>query len=338
MPSKIRPLKDLASRTLTCDGFKLVSSTKLATMTRGLLIIFFLLPLMAVSQTRLDETIAFMSDPAKGYSIFLPSTYDEDVSQPVFLALHPLNTRRWNAVSWTDTLSAFAETNGLVLIAPDGGADGRIDDPIDTAFTTFILDSMSRRFNLDEDEMYVIGFSWGGRTTYTYGLSNVERFAGFVPIGAAINGLNEIGGLIDRSRDKPFFVIHGSNDATNSRYFPAVAALEQNGACLRDTLMPGVGHTIDFPGRNSLLNEAYDWLKDQNCGLTSTRDEGIEVFPNVPGLLSLSQVDIIKDSSPDLIVTSSGKRVSANRLQAGLYILVKRQEGRVYSKRVVLLP
>jgi predicted esterase len=305
-------------------------------MTRGFLAIFFLVPLIAFAQTRLDETIPFMADPAKGYSIFLPSSYDEAVSNPVFLALHPLNTRRWNAISWTDTLSAFAESNGLVLIAPDGGADGRIDDPIDTAFTTFLLDSMFRRYNLDEDKLYAIGFSWGGRTTYTYGLSNVDRFSGFVPIGAAINGLNEIGGLVDRSRDKPFFVIHGSNDATNTRYFPAVTALEDNGACLMDTLMPGIGHTIDFPGRNALLSAAYTWLKEQNCGLTSAREEEKEGFPNVPSLLSLTQIDIIKEAQPDLILDVMGRRTTLDRMQTGLFILVKRKDGRALSKKIVI--
>ena len=60
------------------------------------------------------------------------------------------------------------------------------------------------------------------------------------------------------------------------------------GAILENTLMPGVGHTIDFAGRNALLGEAYRWVDSVNCaqlgtGSTGIQDEGLnwslEVYP-----------------------------------------------------------
>ena len=234
-------------------------------------ILFFKMLLLGstvYAQQSIDGTIPFQSDPAKKYSLYIPSSYEEGTENPAFLGLHPLNTRRWNAQSWRDTLRTFAESNGVILICPDGGADGRIDDPIDTAFTTFLLDSVMKAYSIDDEAMYVIGFSWGGRTTYTYGLGRPDKFRGYIPIGAAINGLNEIGGVLNNAKDENIFIIHGSADAPATRFYPARQALLDAGACLRDTLVPGIGHTIDFVGRNALLTQAYVWLSQSPCSTT----------------------------------------------------------------------
>ena len=93
----------------------------------------------------------------------------------MMLALHPLNTNRWDGEAWRDTLIDFAEANNLLVISPDGGSDGAIDDAIDTAFTTVMLDSMISWYNVDESNIYAMGFSWGGKTVYTYGLNHIDN-------------------------------------------------------------------------------------------------------------------------------------------------------------------
>ena len=173
-----------------------------------ILVIIFASTQFSFSQERIDDTFPFQTDPAKQYSIYVPSAYDLAVPNKMMLGLHPFNTSRWNSISWCDTLIAFAEANNLLLICPDGGPDGRIDDPIDVAFTTVILDSMEIWYNVDVSRVFAMGFSWGGRATYTYGLNNTDRFAGFMPIGAAINGTNEVNGLLHNATDKPYYIIH----------------------------------------------------------------------------------------------------------------------------------
>ena len=102
------------------------------------------------------------------------------------LGLHPLNTSRWDGEAWRDTLINFAESNDLILVCPDGGPDGKIDDAIDTSFTTVLLDSVAAWYNINQGEKYIMGFSWGGKTTYTYGLRRTDQFAGYIVIGAAV--------------------------------------------------------------------------------------------------------------------------------------------------------
>ena len=98
--------------------------------------IFLILSLAAFGQKRIDSTLAFQDNEAKKYSLFIPSDFDPFTPTKAVVALHPFNPEKWDAASWCDELMVFAEENSVILICPDGDEDGRIDDPIDTAFTT----------------------------------------------------------------------------------------------------------------------------------------------------------------------------------------------------------
>lgn len=244
------------------------------------------IPTLVFGQTRLNGTFLFESDPAKKYSIFIPSSYDEGGANKVMLALHPFNPDRWDAESWCDTLVDFAEANRLILICPDGGVDGKIDDPIDTAFTSALIDSVATWYALDFDKFYGMGFSWGSRGLYTYGLSHGDLIKGYIPIGAAINGTTEVNEALQvNASGKPFYIVHGSSDAPSIRFYPIRDSLISKGAIVATNLLAGVGHTIDFPDRNDILTVAYDWIDSVNCSSLSitefnTEGRGYRIYPN----------------------------------------------------------
>lgn len=224
--------------------------------------------MISIAQTQINDSVSFQTDDSKDFSLVIPSSYLEAEPTAAFLALHPWNTDRWSGETWCEELADFAEANNVILICPDGGADGKIDDPIDTAFTSFILDSAFQWYNIDPAKLYAIGFSWGGKTTYTYGLNHIDKFAGLLPIGAAISA-NDVNGISQNIDGKPIYVVHGSLDSPNSRFYPLVDAMESNGACVETNLLQGVGHTIDFNNQVEILTAAYDYLKDNACTTTS---------------------------------------------------------------------
>lgn len=317
-----------------------------------LLFFFSILICQLNAQTRIDATLDFQTDPVKQYSIYVPSSYDEDTPNKMVLGLHPLNTNRWNSISWCDTLIAFAEANDILMICPDGGADGAVDDPIDIAFTDVILDSMLTWYNVDESKIYVMGFSWGARTTYTYGLNNVDKFAGFMPIGAAINGLNETSSVIENAVDKPFYIIHGSNDSPNSRFIPIRDALIDEGACVETNLLSGVGHTIDFNNRNAILTEGFQWLESVECGII----DGVNnlelaaqttVFPNPVTVGNIVKIELENEEVPSTIqvLDIAGKTVfylkntnqmATVNLSKGVYLLSVTTSLGVFSKKLIV--
>ncbi len=249
-----------------------------------LLVLIF--PLLLNGQTRIDGSFSFDTDPAKKYSLFIPSEYDGIESNKVMLALHPFNTDRWDAKSWCDTLIDFAEENQVILVCPDGGVDGKIDDPIDTAFTSALIDSVSLWYNLNFDKFYGIGFSWGSRGIYTYGLTHGNLIKGYIPVGAAINGTTEVNESLQlNSTGIPFYIVHGSSDAPTIRFYPIRDSLIAKAAIVETNLLSGIGHTIDFPDRNEILTVAFNWIDSVNCSALSIIDltqleSNILCYPN----------------------------------------------------------
>lgn len=312
------------------------------------LLLLFLGSSAMFGQTRIDGTMSFQTDPNKKYSIYIPSAYSANSPNKMMLALHPWNTSRWDAKSWCDTLVNFAEANNLIIIAPDGGADGQVDDAIDTAFTTMILDSMEVWYSIDTDKVYTMGFSWGGKTTYTYGLNNAKRFGGFIPIGAAINGAGEISSVVANADNEAFYVVHGGNDSPNTRFNPLLTSLNNNNAIVESILLPGVGHTIDFPNRNAILSRAFLWVDSVNCeqisGLSENEFEiqaSMNIFPNPiqsgesinieieqkgSFTYELKIIDLsgrtVLENKNEIIDGTSTLSVKTDSLESGKYILI----------------
>ncbi len=275
------------------------------------------------SQTRIDGAFSFQTDPAKKYSLYIPSDYNENVPHRLMIGFHPFNTSRWDAESWCDTLIVFAETNNLILACPDGGIDGAVDDPIDTAFTSVLIDSLYNWYNINSEKVYAMGFSVGGKTTYTYGLNHIWEFRGFIPIGAAVNGTSEVNSVIQNADGKPYYLVHGANDSPGTRFTPIKDALMNNNACVASILMSGVGHTIDFPNRNEILTTAFEWVDSVNCAQTTAIDlkvvESLELklFPNPLSnnqTLFLFSNEKLNNSLDLKIIAADGKVVSSNTI------------------------
>lgn len=291
-------------------------------------------------QEQINESMPFQGDPAKAYSIFIPSAYAEGEPTPAFLALHPFNTSRWNGETWCEELSDFAEANGVFLICPDGGPDGKIDDPIDTAFTSFLLDSTFIWYDIDETKLYATGFSWGGKTTYTYGLNHIEKFAGLLPIGAAIS-IGEINGIAENVINVPVYIVHGSLDSPNNRFYPLLAAMEDNGACVESNLLPGVGHTIDFDNQVEILTVAYNYLQDNACTTTSVEEESIDQTSILPfTVIEQNQtIDLtlhdkegweIYTIGGDLLKSGSDKQIVID-MASGIFIIRSGKQSQLFS-------
>ena len=95
------------------------------------------------SQQSIDLAFQFPTNgPFKKYHIYVPASYNSSNPSKLMVGFHPFNTSRWNGKSWRDSLISFAENKDLLLICPDGGADGRIDDQVDYDCTTELIDSM----------------------------------------------------------------------------------------------------------------------------------------------------------------------------------------------------
>lgn len=340
------------SNTKHANNFRRSSFASKSNIMKNVLLLFLLFGCTTLfGQQTIDKAIPFQNDNQKKYSIYVPSGYDANQPAKLMVGLHPFNTNRWDAQSWRDTLITFSEENNLLMLCPDGGSDGRIDDQIDTAFTTFLIDSMLQWYNVDESKIFLMGFSWGGRTTYSYGLNHADRFAGFMPIGAAMSGITGNEAYFSNANKKAFFVIHGSADSPQSRYFPFINSLDNNGACHETNYLQGINHTIDFPNRNQILTDAFQWLDGQNCASSSVKKNDvlsskISVFPNPISInselqinsdLTILKVELFDLSGKKLTERSNSNQLKLNPVLSGFHTLkIHTSEGIAVKKIEVL--
>lgn len=251
-----------------------------------LLICVFLFAADLCAQEKTTGSFQLEGLSEKSYAVYVPTQYDAGKANGMILVLHPRNTARWTAAAWRDTLTAFAEANQLLMVAPDGGPDGSVADPDDELFQRALIDSMKTWYNVDDKRIYVFGFSFGGRAAYTFGLQHPDVFAGYLILGPAIQ-LSEVSvQLRGNAFGKPFYLINGSQDAPNIRFTPFVDMLEEEGAIVNSLLLQGVPHTIDFNNRNQILSDAFQWLDTVGRTTTDVAEQprtagrNLRLFPN----------------------------------------------------------
>ena len=285
----------------------------------------------AHAQARIDSAFAFQTDPAKEFAVYVPSGYSASVANKAMLAYHPWHPTWGNSKTWCDILTDFAEENNLLLVCPDGGNDGRVDDAIDKAFTTALLDSLATWYSIDPDKVFAMGFSWGARATYKYGLANPEKFAGFLTIGAFINGTAQVATVLANAVNKPFYIMHGDRDATvdlATGFFPIRDALIDAGAIVNSLILQGVGHTINFPDRNQRLTDAFRWLDSTSTSLSVGVEDTDLPLMHQPGILRPNYPNPFRHST---VITYAIRQPS--RVQIQVYNVVGQLVRTMVDKR-----
>ena len=321
-----------------------------------ILIVLMAAQMGLAAQQTVDLSFQFPpGGPFRKYHIYVPSSYNQQTPARMMLGFHPSNVGTWNGQNWRDTLIPFAEYKKLILLCPDGGADGRIDDSVDYAFTRALIDSAFTWYNIDPAEVFAMGFSAGGKAVYEFGLMHHKLFRGFIPIGAAISDPDWLDDIMGRAKCKNFYLVHGDKDNPNTRYYPVKAKLADKKANVDGTLMAGIGHTFDFPNRDQILYMAFNYIDTASCdytGIATRQEADFSIGPNP--LRSGEALQINWPGHDDAVLEIqdlSGHVIHRQNLRfdqgqaswtghfpkGGLYILKLKEEGAFRSFGVLVL-
>jgi poly(3-hydroxybutyrate) depolymerase len=168
-------------------------------------------------------------------AIIVPSSYDPAKKWPLVVALHGLGGDYRQALA---IFGSLADERGFVMVAPSAGKPGDTDvEPFirdmvwrmsrakqwwsyeAESFPMAALDAAKSRLNIDEDRVFLTGYSMGGFGSWNIGLRQWDRFAGAAPFAAGMTPAEAISGkqpklrrLLDNARKLPFFVVHGEHD------------------------------------------------------------------------------------------------------------------------------
>ncbi|HEY7330886.1 MAG TPA: PHB depolymerase family esterase [Gemmataceae bacterium] len=243
------------------------SRTESASLDELIQIIHTLPPVTA--EKKLPDGVAEFKTQGATYYVQLPPEYRHSRPYPVLIVLHEAGEKPSDMIQrWADA----AAENGYILLAPEwqGGGNGKYNySEEEHATVVNALRDLRRRFNTDEDRVFLSGLGEGGAMAYDVGLGHPDLFAGVLPMGAA-PAFHSV--LCWRNAQKlPFYVVYGSQGPDHEK----LKDLFNNWVILRAYSQLW----IDYKGRGAEwyageVSNMFDWMR-------SKRRERDKVVPNL---------------------------------------------------------
>ena len=133
------------------------------------------------------------------FSVIVPTTYQKSKPAPLILALHGYTSSGDETEKYLQ-LASVAQKKGILYVHPDGTQDDAANrfwnaTPAccnfysskvnDEAYLMSIIDSVSKKYNVDQKRIYVVGHSNGGFMTHHMGCTHSDRIAAIVSFSGA---------------------------------------------------------------------------------------------------------------------------------------------------------
>ncbi|HZV07415.1 MAG TPA: hypothetical protein VE999_20190 [Gemmataceae bacterium] len=228
------------------------------------------LPPVAAEKTLPEDAAQFKTEGTT-YLVQLPPEYRHGRAYPVLIALHQAGEKP------SDMLKRFADAaaeNGYILLAPEWQAGSNNRYSYSEAEHAAVLNSLRdlrRRFNTDEDRVFLTGLGDGGAMAFDVGLGHPGLFAGVLPMGSGPHFHAEI--CWRNAQDLPFYVVSGSQEPDHEK----LKELFHNWLILRPNY-PTLW--IDYKGRGAEwfageVPNMFDWMRNKRrASLSSLRKLG----------------------------------------------------------------
>jgi poly(3-hydroxybutyrate) depolymerase len=152
------------------------------------------------------------------YVLHVPEDYDPARRYPVRVYLHGGVSRPRRAdVDWWRNDERYARADSLVLF-PESWVDSLWWESTQIENLTGMLNDVKRRYNVNENAVYMLGISDGATGAYFHAFKAPTPWAAFLPFnghpGVLANPATEVEGqmYVTNLRNRSFFVINGGQD------------------------------------------------------------------------------------------------------------------------------
>ncbi|MCH7728381.1 MAG: alpha/beta fold hydrolase, partial [Planctomycetes bacterium] len=135
------------------------------------------------------------ADKEMEYALFVPTSYDKEKSSPLMVALHGLGSSSQGIIRYRG-LTRLAEEHGYIVVAPMGynsrgwygsrgkntgrGRDPRNLGELSEKDVMNVLEITRKELNIDENRIYLMGHSMGGRIGLSMALNFPSRVKSLV--------------------------------------------------------------------------------------------------------------------------------------------------------------
>jgi poly(3-hydroxybutyrate) depolymerase len=176
------------------------------------------------------------------YRMYVPMTYDPSIPNKLLLLAHGASTNQnfWftdtrESIRYYTPIETYAEKYGYIVAAPNayivGGGYGETAPYMGQGSMPQLseeekalrilsekgfmlgLEAVRERFNIDSDQIYLMGNSMGGRGTFFLGNKYSEIFKAIVPCAMTVNVSAYGGNPYPNLVDKPVLLVFGTEDS-----------------------------------------------------------------------------------------------------------------------------
>ena len=150
----------------------------------------------------------------RSYILHLPQNYQAENSYPLVILLHGANLTASNMITISD-FNSTADKNSFIAVYPNGinkswDYISRPDINEDTVFIKTLVAKLVKDYNIDNNRIYLAGFSNGGFMTQRILCENERLFAAFASVAAQV--FRELPIFCATPKPTSLLLIHGTAD------------------------------------------------------------------------------------------------------------------------------
>lgn len=209
---------------------------------------------------RLSHRVGAIDYP---YMLDVPASYDPAKAYPVRIQLHG-GVGRPEAAPRGNGIGALAGAEQIYIL-PTAWADAEWWTNQQLENIRWILDSVKRSYNVDENRVVLSGVSDGGTGTYYVAMRDTTPFAAFLPLNGAVAVLRSSNVRIDGEMfqqnfvNKPFFIVNGGRDPLypTTLVEPYINKMTKGGVEVQYLPQPEAGHNTAWWPEVKGLYEAF---------------------------------------------------------------------------------
>jgi len=199
----------------------------------------------------------------RSYYLYIPKNYDHRKKTPLLVYLH-------GGVSRKDLITDFgeyikenpfvkvAEQQGYILLFPLGQSGATWWDSVGIANVLQQIRKTKEEYNIDDDRVFMTGFSDGASGSFLFAMTYPSYFAGFLPLNGHPGVGSEAGEIqtyFVNLFNRPLYVVNTDEDDLYPAYEikEMMALAHESGADIFYRIYTGIGHDFDYADREMPL-------------------------------------------------------------------------------------
>jgi predicted esterase len=190
------------------------------------------------------------------YYLYIPKNYDYRKKTPLLVYLHGGVSRKELITDFGESIKEnpfvkIAEQQGYILLFPLGQSGATWWDSVGMANVLQQVRATKQQYNIDDDRVFMAGFSDGASGSFLFAMTYPSYFAGFLPLNGHPGVGSEAGEIqtyFVNLFNRPLYVVNTDEDNLYPAYEikEMMALAQEAGGDIFYRIYTGIGHEFDY--------------------------------------------------------------------------------------------